>query len=186
MHYHGQMGLQIALLVALTQLIPEHQVQLFGVLKARVKVLTTYYRMCQLKADFTGLQSLPMVYLTISCILCLFGFQCPWILVQFGWFVGWVYLRFYKKTYVESLAQDTFGDRSETFSLVSWFPPFMQCALLLYITNCHDSKFQKLSTYNTRKFCVFIRKSPALNTFFWSGCGNWQLCTTSRHCSGRG
>ena len=38
MHYHGQMSLQIALLVAFTQLIPEHQVQIFGVLKARVKV----------------------------------------------------------------------------------------------------------------------------------------------------
>lgn len=38
MHYHGQMALQISLLVAFTQLIPEHQVQLFGVIKARVKV----------------------------------------------------------------------------------------------------------------------------------------------------
>lgn len=32
------MALQIGMLVAFTQLIPEHQVQLFGVLKARVKV----------------------------------------------------------------------------------------------------------------------------------------------------
>ena len=38
MRYHGQMSLQIALLVAFTQLIPEHQVQFFGVIKARVKV----------------------------------------------------------------------------------------------------------------------------------------------------
>ena len=38
MHYHGQMALQISLLVAFTQLIPEHQVQVFGVIKARVKV----------------------------------------------------------------------------------------------------------------------------------------------------
>ena len=38
MRYHGQMGLQIALLVAFTQLIPEHQVQILGVIKARVKV----------------------------------------------------------------------------------------------------------------------------------------------------
>lgn len=36
--YHGQMALQIGVLVAFTQLIPEHQVQLFGVLKTRVKV----------------------------------------------------------------------------------------------------------------------------------------------------
>lgn len=38
MRYHGQMALQIALLVAFTQLIPEHQVQILGVIKARVKV----------------------------------------------------------------------------------------------------------------------------------------------------
>lgn len=38
MRYHGQMALQIALLVAFTQLIPEHQVQLLGVIKSRVKV----------------------------------------------------------------------------------------------------------------------------------------------------
>ena len=37
MQYHGQMALQIAILVAFTQLIPEHQVQVFGVIKARVK-----------------------------------------------------------------------------------------------------------------------------------------------------
>jgi len=107
MHYHGQMALQIALLVAFTQLIPEHQVQIFGVLKARVK-------------------NLPILYLAISCILSIVGFQCPWILVQFGWFFGWVYLRFYKKNSNDTLGgQDTYGDRSETFSLVSWFPPFL-------------------------------------------------------------
>lgn len=43
MQYHGQMALQIAILVAFTQLIPEHQVQLFGVLKARVKVIPVMY-----------------------------------------------------------------------------------------------------------------------------------------------
>jgi hypothetical protein len=43
MQYHGQMALQIAILVAFTQLIPEHQVQVFGVLKARVKVSLAKY-----------------------------------------------------------------------------------------------------------------------------------------------
>jgi hypothetical protein len=38
MQYHGQMALQIGILVAFTQLIPEHQVQILGVFKARVKV----------------------------------------------------------------------------------------------------------------------------------------------------
>ena len=52
------------------------------------------------------------------------------MLVQFGWFVGWVYLRFYKKNTNDSFGgQDTYGDRSETFSLISWFPPFVQYVL---------------------------------------------------------
>ena len=38
MQYSGQSALHIAVLVAFTQLIPEHQVQILGVLKARVKV----------------------------------------------------------------------------------------------------------------------------------------------------
>jgi membrane associated rhomboid family serine protease len=113
MYYHGQMALQIAILVAFTQLIPEHQVQILGVIKARVK-------------------SLPMAYLTLSTVLCFIGFQCPWIIIQFGWFVGWVYLRFYKKNPGESVGGvDTYGDRSETFSLVSWFPPFMHYPLTI-------------------------------------------------------
>jgi hypothetical protein len=38
MRYHGQMALQVGVLVAFTQLIPEHQVQLCGVIRVRVKV----------------------------------------------------------------------------------------------------------------------------------------------------
>lgn len=38
MQYHGQMALFISVLVAFTQLIPEHQVQIFGIFKVRVKV----------------------------------------------------------------------------------------------------------------------------------------------------
>lgn len=36
--YHGMTGLQVGFLVAFTQLIPEHQVQLLGKIKLRVKV----------------------------------------------------------------------------------------------------------------------------------------------------
>ncbi|KAF9270599.1 DUF1751-domain-containing protein [Marasmius fiardii PR-910] len=106
MPYSGQMSLQIAVLVAFTQLIPEHQVQVMGVIKARVKTL-------------------PMAYLALSTVLTILGFQCPWIIIQFGWFVSWVYLRFYKKNTNDTVGgMDTYGDRSETFSLLSWFPPF--------------------------------------------------------------
>ncbi|KAF6766649.1 eukaryotic integral membrane protein-domain-containing protein [Ephemerocybe angulata] len=110
MRYHGQMALQIGLLVAFTQLIPEHNVQLMGVIKVKVKTL-------------------PMAYLTLSTVLCIVGLQNPWILIQFGWFVSWVYLRFYKKNTVDSINGVTYGDRSDTFSLISWFPPFMHTPL---------------------------------------------------------
>lgn len=105
MQYRGQMALQIAVAVAFTQLIPEHQIQLFGIYRVRVKTV-------------------PMVLLTLSTILCFIGLQCPWIVIQFGWFVSWIYLRFYKKNTSDS-GVDTYGDRSETFALVSWFPPFL-------------------------------------------------------------
>ncbi|KAI0719965.1 eukaryotic integral membrane protein [Cerioporus squamosus] len=105
--YHGQMALQIGVLVAFTQLIPEHQVQLMGVFKARVKTL-------------------PMAYLTFSTVMCIIGFQCPWIVIQFGWLVSYIWLRFYKKNSGEVLSGGpAYGDRSETFAFVNWFPPFI-------------------------------------------------------------
>lgn len=106
MVYRGQSALQCGILVAFTQLIPEHQVQLFGVLKVRVKTL-------------------PMAYVTYSNIMCIIGYQAPFILIQFGWLVSWVWLRFYKRTVLEGSlgGVTTHGDRSETFAFVNWFPP---------------------------------------------------------------
>lgn len=99
--YHGLQALQTAFLVAFTQLIPEHQVQvLSGALKLRVK-------------------DLPMLYVTVSNVMCLIGYNSPWILIQFGWLVSWAYLRFFKLN--ESGYR---GDRSEAFAFVNWFPPF--------------------------------------------------------------
>ncbi|KAG1904682.1 eukaryotic integral membrane protein-domain-containing protein [Suillus fuscotomentosus] len=113
MEYHGQMALFISLLVSFTQVIPEHQVQILGFIKARVK-------------------RFPMAYLTFSTIMTLLGFQSPYILIQFGWFVSWVYLRFYKRNVGDSLGGVvSYGDRSETFALTSWFPPFLHTPLSL-------------------------------------------------------
>ena len=73
------------------------------------------------------MQNLPMAYVTLSTVLCLVRLQCPWIIIQFGWLVGWVYLRFYKKNTGEAVGgSGTYGDRSETFAFVIWFPPFIQ------------------------------------------------------------
>ncbi|GAA5987266.1 hypothetical protein JCM11641_003387 [Rhodosporidiobolus odoratus] len=104
MPYHGLGALQVGFLVAFTQLIPEHQVQILGgAIKMRVK-------------------SLPMLYVTFSNIACVVGYQSPYILIQFGWLVSWFYLRFIKW----SDSGDFRGDRSETFAFASWFPPFVQ------------------------------------------------------------
>ncbi|KAJ1019194.1 hypothetical protein NDA18_006338 [Ustilago nuda] len=99
--FHGLQALQTAFLVAFTQLIPEHQVQILsGALKIRVK-------------------DLPMLYVTVSNVMCLIGYTSPWILIQFGWLISWAYLRFFKVN--ESGFK---GDRSEAFAFVNWFPPF--------------------------------------------------------------
>ncbi|KIJ27384.1 hypothetical protein M422DRAFT_215866 [Sphaerobolus stellatus SS14] len=106
MEYHGQMALQTGVLVAFTQMIPEHQVQVFGIIKMRVK-------------------RLPMAYVTFSTIMCFVGFQDPFIIIQFGWLVAWFYLRFYKRTGGEAGGPVEWGDRSETFAFIYWFPPFL-------------------------------------------------------------
>ncbi|KIJ22090.1 hypothetical protein PAXINDRAFT_95520 [Paxillus involutus ATCC 200175] len=110
MQYHGQMALLTSVLVAFTQLIPEHQVQIFGFFRVRVKTL-------------------PMAYLTFSSVMTFIGFQCPYIIIQFGWFVSWIYLRFYKRNIDTVSGMSTYGDRSETFALTSWFPPFLHTPL---------------------------------------------------------
>ncbi|KNZ57773.1 uncharacterized protein VP01_2077g6 [Puccinia sorghi] len=101
--YRGMMALQAGFLVAFTQLIPEHQVQLFGVIKVRVK-------------------NLPMIYVTFSNVMCIIGYQSPFILIQMGWLSAWYYLRFIRWNENGEFR----GDRSETFAFAIWFPPFLQ------------------------------------------------------------
>ncbi|KAK0520127.1 hypothetical protein OC842_007203 [Tilletia horrida] len=101
LQYHGLEALQTAFLVALTQLIPEHAVQLFrGAISIQVK-------------------KLPMLYVGFSNVMCILGYTSPFILIQFGWLISWAYLRFFKVG-----DNGIRGDRSETFSFTSWFPPF--------------------------------------------------------------
>ncbi|KAI0785034.1 DUF1751-domain-containing protein [Abortiporus biennis] len=128
--YHGQMALQIAVLVAFTQLIPEHQVQMFGVIKARVKTI-------------------PMAYVTFSTVMCLIGFQCPYIVIQFGWLVSWIWLRFYKKNPETVVSGPAYGDRSETFAFVSWFPPLIHTPITLLANTAFTlaSKFHLIPAY---------------------------------------
>ncbi|WWC88860.1 uncharacterized protein L201_003775 [Kwoniella dendrophila CBS 6074] len=98
--YHGLSGLQVGFLVAFTQLIPEHQVQLLGKFKVKVKTL-------------------PGIHLLISNITVIVFGPSPTILIQFGFIIAWGYLRFFKL----SENGDFRGDRSETFAFQYWFPP---------------------------------------------------------------
>lgn len=132
MEYHGQMALQTGILVAFTQLIPEHQVQVFGVLKVRVKVRLALVARC-FQAEQNCIKRLPMAYVTLSTAMVFLGFQSPWIIIQFGWLVAWVYLRFYKKNKADGVMGDSYGDRSETFAFVYWFPPFIQYVHLYFL-----------------------------------------------------
>jgi hypothetical protein len=99
--------------------MPEHQIQLFYLLKIRVK-------------------RLPMAYVTISTVMCLLGFQSPWILIQFGWLVSWAYLRFYKSTGSEIGGTVVYGDRSETFAFVHWTPPIVHYPVSILSNVVHD------------------------------------------------
>lgn len=117
--YHGLEALQTGFLVALAQLIPEHQLQFKFGFKVRVR-------------------DLPMAYVTFSNVVCLIGYPSPFILIQFGWLSSWAYLRFFKMN-----DNGIRGDRSETFSLVSWFPPFMHKPVT-FVSNTLYSIFLRL------------------------------------------
>ena len=76
------------------------------------------------------MKTLPMAYLTFSTVMCIIGFQVPFIIIQFGWLVSYIWLRFYKKNNIETLSgSPLYGDRSETFAFVNWFPPLIQLVL---------------------------------------------------------
>jgi hypothetical protein len=78
----------------------------------------TYIRVC-------APQNLPGIYLLVSNVLTIVLGQNPYIIIQFGFFVSWVYLRFFKL----SENGEFRGDRSETFAFVNWFPPLVRCVL---------------------------------------------------------
>lgn len=68
-------------------------------------------------------QSLPGIHLLISNVLVILLGPSPFMLIQFGFFVAWVYLRFFKPSPDGGLFR---GDRSETFAFQYWFPPVVR------------------------------------------------------------
>jgi hypothetical protein len=73
------------------------------------------------------LQTIPGVFLLVSNVLVVILGPSPFILIQFGFFVAWVYLRFFKL----SENGEYRGDRSETFAFQYWFPPIIRPYILV-------------------------------------------------------
>ncbi|KAG0180543.1 hypothetical protein DFQ29_000496 [Apophysomyces sp. BC1021] len=99
---NGMAGVFSAFLVAFKHLIPEHKIALLGgAVSIRVK-------------NLIGVATA----VSIASLL-LFNAVVFYNLVNIGWVIGWVYIRFFK--YQDGVQ----GDRSETFALVTFFPEFL-------------------------------------------------------------
>ncbi|KAG9231410.1 eukaryotic integral membrane protein-domain-containing protein [Amylocarpus encephaloides] len=106
---NGTIPLQIAFLVAFSQLLPSHTVTLFkGIISLRVPRLPLLHTLLVLALSLTPLLS-----------------TASFILVTTGFLTSWTYLRFYKHTFadLETAQPSTLrGDSSETFAFAEFFP----------------------------------------------------------------
>jgi len=95
--------------VAIKQLIPESEVQFFG-LSVRAK-------------------QIPTILLLINVTLFILGFPVQSLpFTCFGILASWIYLRFYQ------VKETSIGDRNESFSFASFFPELLQ-PIILIISN---------------------------------------------------
>ncbi|KAK2600171.1 hypothetical protein QQS21_005116 [Conoideocrella luteorostrata] len=105
----GGVSIQVAFLVAFSQLIPAHTVTLFrGILSLKVP-------------------RLPILYIGIVTVLSLTPLLSRAAVWQamFGFLVSWTYLRFYKTVFPDldsSQPTSLRGDASETFAFAEFFP----------------------------------------------------------------
>ncbi|KAG6036073.1 hypothetical protein E4U41_005774 [Claviceps citrina] len=105
----GGVSIQVAFLVAFSQLIPAHTVTLFrGILSLKVP-------------------RLPLLYITIVIVLSmtpLLSRAAAWQ-ASLGFLSSWTYLRFYKTVFPDldsSQPASLRGDASETFAFAEFFP----------------------------------------------------------------
>lgn len=105
----GGVSIQVAFLVAFSQLIPAHTVTLFrGIISLKVP-------------------RFPLLYIGIVTVLSLTPLLSRAALWQatFGLLTSWTYLRFYKKVFPDldsSQPASLRGDASETFAFAEFFP----------------------------------------------------------------
>ncbi|KAL9941201.1 hypothetical protein D7B24_005803 [Verticillium nonalfalfae] len=114
----GTIPVQIAFLVAFSQLVPAHTVTLFrGILSLRVP-------------------RFPLIYIGIITLLSMTLMSvASFLLAIFGFLISWTYLRFYKTVFPDLDASQSAGlrgDASETFAFSEFFPgpvkPFVAAA----------------------------------------------------------
>jgi len=109
----GSVALQGALLVAFKQLVPEHTVTILkGIVKIRVKHFVSIF----------------LVANTLSGVIL--GTDTALVLAWLGFFISWIYLRFYKRQPELSSASTggsgIKGDASETFAFAYFWPDVVQ------------------------------------------------------------
>lgn len=108
MSINGTIPLQIAFLVAFSQLVPAHTVTLFkGIISLRVPRFPLIHILAVLILSFTLLSA------------------AAFFLVANAFIVSWIYLRFYKAAFPDLEAgqpSSLRGDASETFAFAEFFP----------------------------------------------------------------
>ncbi|KAL6765988.1 eukaryotic integral membrane protein-domain-containing protein [Haematococcus lacustris] len=101
--FSGFHGLNAAMLVAVKQIMPHHELKLFGIVRAHVKYLPS-------------LVMLPVIAVTVSL-----GYLKYLAFYTVGTYVAWLYLRFFQ-TQPETGA---LGDASDDFKASSFFPAIL-------------------------------------------------------------
>ncbi|KAI7904441.1 eukaryotic integral membrane protein-domain-containing protein [Cokeromyces recurvatus] len=108
---NGLSGVFSGFLVAFKHLVPEHRIAIMGgKISIRVKNL--------------------LGVATVFSIICLVLFKAIvfYNLVNIGWIIGWIYIRFFK--YQDGIQ----GDRSEAFAIQTFFPEVLH-PVILFISN---------------------------------------------------
>ncbi|KAI9337078.1 eukaryotic integral membrane protein-domain-containing protein [Pilaira anomala] len=121
---NGMSGVFSAFLVAFKYLIPEHRIAIFG---GRVSIRVK---------NLLGVA-------TVVSIISLIVFRAIvfYNLVNIGWVIGWVYIRFFK--YQDGIQ----GDRSETFAIQTFFPEFLH-PIIGFVSNKVYGLLVKLNCCN--------------------------------------
>ena len=122
---NGTIPLQVAFLVAFSQLVPAHTVTLFrGIVSLRVP-------------------KIPLLYIALVLVLSLTPLlsSASFFLATFGLLTSWTYLRFYKKAFpdLDSSQPSTLrGDASETFAFAEFFPGPAKPVVAAFSTQVFD------------------------------------------------